>query len=235
MVGMKRFYIVLLALLAIGMVFLLLMLRNAGKRPVLRNLAIDFGDPASGDFGDLAAGPEYGGKPFLEFGARVDDGFGNYKILPTFEYRVKEGTRVVAPADGVVSMMFYQEETDDYEIVISPSPNSMWFVSVDHVREPAVREGDRIVAGQYLGIAGPWESGTGRVELMVGKNLGGKNIDYCPFDLFDPGTREEYESKVRAFIDAWNSLHPGSYDTPYAPGCVKGSYVEVHGKGVVGE
>ncbi len=211
-----------------------------GRKPVLNNLVVDFGyipdnfgDFLEEDFG--TAGNSGMERPFLEFGY-VASGPGGEQTLPTFEYRVRKDAKVYSPAAGYVVQLMYQPETDDYEIILSPSRNSRWFVSIDHVRNITVSEGDWVESGQPLGYPGPWDDSHGRVELMVGKYLGMKNIDYCPFELFNKSLAQQYMEKVERLMDYWNSINPGMepYDTSYLPGCMEKAYVEEHGKGVVG-
>lgn len=190
--------------------------------PVIKNLMVEFGryDPATGRAGAFLFDANQD-KVFLEFGARVMGPDGE-KTLPTFEYRTAEGATVYAAADGYVTMVEYQADTADYEIIASPvKENSAWLVSYDHVKGVNLAVGDFISAGQTLGTVGSFGSGMGRTELMIRKHTESK--DYCPFSLFSSSLIEEYKQKVRDLIVDWESFKGNTsiYDESrdIYPGC----------------
>lgn len=194
---------------------------------VLKNLVVEFDELHFGD-----------GKPFLEFGAVVDGEEGK-KRLPTFEYIVSSDAAVVSPVDGVVTKTEYQENSSDYAVWIQPLESPNIFIEIDHVTNLQVKKGQRVSAEDLLGNPGTWDpnSGIGRVELMV-KLMG---VDMCPFALFDPSLREDYESMVKDFMEKWHkyvsehldeegeeSRDELKYDQSamVAPGCYAWSYTE---------
>lgn len=177
-------------------------------QPILKNLAVEFGryDPITGRAGTFLFQKDQD-KVFLEFGAKVMGPDGE-KTLPTFEYRTIEGATVYAAADGYVTNLEYQSETDDYEILIAPvKQNSVWYVSHDHVKGVSLKVGDRVTAGQVLGTVGSWFGGLGRTELMIGRSNSGRGATYyCPFKLFDPLLVGEYKQKVGNLTADWESF-----------------------------
>lgn len=149
----------------------------------------------------------------------VEDAEGNPTTLPTFEYKVDPDTQVVSPIDGVVSQVDYQEDTDDYSIILLPESGSDWMVNIDHVTNVAITVGETVTAGQALGIPGTWNDTYGRVELMVVQGA----TYYCPFDVFDASLKAEYEDKVTQLMNDWEAFKDDEtiYDQAamVSPGC----------------
>ena len=141
---------------------------------------------------------------FYPFG----DGFQHEgaKILPTFEYYTEEDSRVAvyAPCDGVIGRIDFQDETQDFEILIIPRNNRTYKVFLDHVNDVQVAVGDKVSAGQVLGkignVVAPVEfrpSGIVeyvRTELMI-KDMR-QNTFVAPFAVFDPQTKAQYEQQI---------------------------------------
>lgn len=199
-----------------------------GPPPVLENLLVGFGswDPVTdlaGDFVFVAAED----KVFLEFGAVVDSPEGP-KTLPTFEYRLSPDADVVSPLDGSVDAIEYKSDTDDYEIRLISSPTSPFVVSVDHVTELEVAEGDVVAAGQPLGKPGTWSPSLGRTELQVFNFVERRN--YCPLAFADPALAPALEADVTDLMDDWETFKGDAtlYDQGLmtSPGCLEDSLPE---------
>ena len=195
---------------------------DPGPPPVLKNLLVNFGawDPITdraGDFHFLASEE----KVFLEFGAVVITPDGP-KTLPTFEYRLSPDAVVVSPLDGTVESIRFQDDTNDYELHLTSSPTSPFLVVVDHLIDLLVSQGDAVAAGQSLGKVGPFSLTLGRTELQVINFI--EEINYCPFELFDPALSLAFQQKVSNLMADWETFKGDAsvYDQAamVAPGCV---------------
>lgn len=195
---------------------------DPGPPPVLKNLLVNFDawDPVTdiaGDFNFLASEE----KMFLEFGAIVNTPDGP-ATLPTLEYRLPLDTVVVSPIDGTVESIRFQDDTNDYEIHLVSSPTSPFLVVVDHLTDLLVAEGDTVAAGQSLGKVGPFSLTLGRTELQVVNFI--EEINYCPFELFDPALVLAFQQKVAGLMADWETFKGdvSIYDQAamVAPGCV---------------
>jgi hypothetical protein len=195
--------------------------------PVLRNLVVAFAayNAVTGKAGDFIFNAAQG-KVFDEFGAVVPDFDGNPTTLPTFEYKVDPDAQVVSPIDGIVSQVDYQEETEDFSIILLPEAGSEWMVNIDHVKNVAIAVGELVTAGQTVGIPGTWDETYGRVELMVVKG----STYYCPFDVFDASLKDEYENKVTQLMNDWEAFKGDDsiYDQAamVSPGCTSSTLTD---------
>lgn len=177
---------------------------NAGGVPILKNLLVEIApyDPETGMAGDFdfVTGSS-SNKLYYEFGAVVT-GHDGEKVLPTFEFRVKAASKVLSPINGQVNRLAYQDETDDYEIILASGPHSDIFVVVDHVKSVRVSEGNNVTAGMPIGVVGNFSGGLGRVELMVADS----DRSYCPFAYFDPELLVQYRAKLAKLMEDWESF-----------------------------
>lgn len=176
------------------------------KEPlVIKNLGVTFGPwnrttNRAGDFLFLANEQ----KVFLEFGAIVSTGGSGTKELPTFEYRIRKDASVYAIADGKVNRFVYQEDTQDYEIAAEYTHNSDWAIGYDHVKNPRVKMGDKIAAGDTLGNPGTWNADLGRFEIMINNYATG--LSYCPFCNFDSTKAAFYQQQVLQQMLDWEAF-----------------------------
>lgn len=191
-----------------------------GSPPVLKNLGVNFAayDSVSGragafDFLKLQS------KPFVDFGDNGSE--------PTFTYRTAEDAEVTAVADGYVYKVEYQSQYSDYSILASTEKDILdWSIDYDHVISPTVAVGDKITAGQKLGIAGTHSDiGIGRVEIQVFGG-DGSSASYCPFSYFDSSLIESYKAKLQKLMDDYeaymfntNIYNPGDYTASGHLGC----------------
>ncbi len=195
---------------------------NNGSDLVIKNLGVTFApwDPATNRAGDfIFMANEH--KLFLEFGAIVGTGDGGSKALPTFEYRIDKNASVFAIADGKVTRLVYQQDTQDYEIGTIYRYNSDWYIGYDHVKNPRVKLNAMIFAGDTLGLPGTWSGTLGRFEIMINNNR--SKLSYCPFCCFDPTTVDLYEKLVLQHMLEWESFKNDTslYDEKHHvyPGC----------------
>lgn len=191
-----------------------------GSPPVLKNLGITFaaydsisGRAGSFDFLKLQR------KPFVDFGDNGSE--------PTFTYLTAEDAEVTAVADGYVYKIEYQAQYSDYSIVASTEKNILdWSIDYDHIINPTVAIGDKITAGQKLGIVGSHSDiGIGRVEIQVFGG-DGSSASYCPFVYFDSSTVDSYKAKLQKLMDDYeaymfntNIYNPNDYTSSGHVGC----------------
>ncbi|KKR06475.1 MAG: hypothetical protein UT34_C0001G0516 [candidate division WS6 bacterium GW2011_GWF2_39_15] len=177
------------------------------KPPVIKNLVVEFAryNSRTGKAGAFVFKSSED-KVFLEFGARVKSSTGDWKLLPTFEYRTDPNAKVFVAADGIITDLRFQTDTKDYEIMTSPSARSRYAVIYDHVKNVTLKKGDSVKAGQTLGTAGTWAAGIGRVELMVNEYSDEIDSHYCPFKFFDPSLIETYKQQVRNMMADWEAF-----------------------------
>jgi hypothetical protein len=171
----------------------------------IMNLGVRFGewDRSTNRAGDFLFVPNVT-KVFLEFGARVSNGTGGFKELPTFEYRIVKDAWVTAVAEGRVVRFVYQEDTRDYEFFVRSIEDPDFGVGYDHVIDPRVGADSRVSPGDTLGHPGTWDATLGRFEIMINRESDRRS--YCPFVFFDPLTAPEFEGRVRRFITDWETF-----------------------------
>lgn len=194
--------------------------------PVLKNLAVFFAayNAATDKAGDFMFEANQN-KIFLEFGPAAT----GENPLPTFEYYLDPQAQIQSPTEGVVTAVNYQQENNDYSIIIRPEVNSNWFVNIDHVLNVQVAANDIVAVGDILGNPGNWELGLGRTELMIGNEE--TNLAYCPFEMFDPELSATYQDQVTQLLNDWENfknddtlydqssmVYPGCYSTSMSAG-----------------
>jgi hypothetical protein len=93
---------------------------------------------------------------------------------------------------------------------------------VDHLTDLLVFEGDTVAAGQPLGKVGPFSLTLGRIELQVVNFI--EEINYCPFELFDPALALAFQQKVTGLMADWETFKGNAsiYNQAamVAPGCI---------------
>jgi hypothetical protein len=168
-------------------------------------------------------------KNFVEFGGRFERTEDAVPI-PAFEYFTKANVPVSSPIKGIVRELNFQADSDDYEIEIATNPFSGWYVIVDHVSDVRVRAGQKVKAGdvvgvtaRYLGFDGVW-----RTELEV------SNFThfFCPFEHFDPETADAFKARIAQAMTAWeqfvgdDTVYDEAAMVPFAPGCLSDKYAK---------
>ncbi|HHS14193.1 MAG TPA: hypothetical protein ENN03_10570 [bacterium] len=171
----------------------------------IHNLGVKFGsyNAGTGRAGDFIFQASQN-KVFLEFGAVVGDGQGGIKELPTFEYRLDKDAWITAIASGTVTRFVYQSETQDYEFSVRSDEDPDWTVGYDHVKNPRVGMGDRVMPGDTLGNPGTWSATLVRFEIMINNYATG--LSYCPFCCFLPESTLVYQNRVRLLVDQWEAF-----------------------------
>ncbi len=196
------------------------------KKFAIYNLGVTFApfNPATKRAGDFIFKKSYG-KVFYEFAAVVNAGGGKTKELPTFEYKIRKDASVFAIADGKVLFKTYQQDTQDYEMLVQSTYDTDWGVCYDHVKNPRFEVNDFITTGDTLGNPGTWDATLGRFEISV--NNIKTATSYCPFCLFDEATTLVYQAKVAQHISEIEAFlgNTALYDeaSHVYPGCIKES------------
>ena len=123
---------------------------------------------------------------------------------PTFIVPLK--TPVRSLVDGVV-VSIPTLWSGDYSIqVTNDGQMQKWIYETEHLINPTVKVGDRVVAGQIVGEVSDFNHGAppgfGTVEIGILKG-GNPPQHVCPFAYLDPSIKDETFSKIKAFYKSW--------------------------------
>lgn len=200
---------------------------------LLKSIGIDLGyfDAATGRAGDFVFTKNrlQFNVLFTEFGFTIpanQSATGADKRNPQPTFLLPLGTKVRSLVDGVV-VAIPKLYSNDYSIHVSPSRNTNWRYETEHVINPLVNVGDKVVAGQVIAEVSPYDSehsnGYGLVEIGILKG-GNPPQHLCPFSYLDPSIKDDVQKKIRAFYASWeeyrgdSSLHNEAAQT--VPGCL---------------
>jgi hypothetical protein len=218
------------------------------KPPVLKNLAVNMGpwDRQTNRAGDLVFSKNLlfndgfinNEKAFLEFG-EFDHMINNPDRSVEYWWFLSSGTKVRAPADGVVSVGFF-EHTKDWGVGIAKGGwtsygapiGSKWIVALEHLVNLEVKDGDIVKAGDILGEAAPRKfpgEDFSFVELSVW--TGGKDgiFKYCTFEFLDESLKPMYKEKINQLVRDWEEFigkDVHKQEDWVAPGCLLDKIVE---------
>ena len=135
------------------------------------------------------------------------------------------GTKVRSLVDGVV-VDIPTLYSGDYSVMVAPDMKSRWRYETEHVINPVVKIGDRVVAGQVVAEVSDYDSrntpGFGLVEIGILKG-GTPPQHLCPFQYLDPSIKVDTQRNIRAFYRAWEQYRgqPGLYEETVEPvGCL---------------
>lgn len=145
-------------------------------------------------------------------------------VQPTFYLPL--GTEVLAPIDGVVTMV----ETlysNDYTIWFSSSNKSTWSYETEHVKNVTVKVGEKVTAGQVVAEVSDYETrntpGYGLVELGLFHPQNNEPTHWCPFQYLDSSIKDDTNKKILSVYKGWEEFMGDTaiYDeASYAiPGC----------------
>lgn len=166
---------------------------------------------------DAASGKE--SLVFL-FGQKLPKNSGDtvQRINPNFEFGgLDRPIDLVAAIDGIVAHIEQQQESNDYEVFLSPKENSDWVVGYDHVTNLTVKKGEAVKVGQKLGVAGKQNSGDYRYELQINNN----NTDtmHCPTALLDSSVKATYAAALTQLVTDWQTWYGKSTYPTLTEGC----------------
>lgn len=130
---------------------------------------------------------------------------GENKANPQPTFIVPLGTKVRALVDGEV-LEVKTLYSGDWTVMIGTGGNSPWRYETEHVVNPLVKVGDRVTAGQVVAEAANFNNnapeGFGLFEIGILK--GGNPPDHiCPFAYLDPLVKEQIQTNIRDFYQAW--------------------------------
>lgn len=146
---------------------------------------------------------------FMDYGFVIpaNSETGKAKANPQPTFIVPLGTPARSLVDGIV-VAIPTLWSGDYSIQVTANGKmEKWIYETEHVRNPKVKVGDRVRAGQIVAEIGNFgnnaPAGFGAVEIGILK--GGQNPSHvCPFLYLDPSIKESVYAKLRAFYKSWN-------------------------------
>jgi len=174
---------------------------------------LDYFDPSTGRAGDFqfTSSKLAEGRIWMDFGFVIPGGDSNTgadKANPQPTLILPLGTPVHALVDGIVFAVpsLY---SGDFSIQIWDGKTINWLYETEHVRNPLVKPGDAVRAGQVIAEVSTWSSqyndGLGMVELGV-LHAGNPPEHVCPFAYLDPSIQTETLKKINALYTAWKAF-----------------------------
>ncbi|HLC49717.1 MAG TPA: hypothetical protein VJI96_05030 [Candidatus Andersenbacteria bacterium] len=163
---------------------------------------------------------------WMDYGFRIpasSAGAAKHNPQPTFILPL--GTQVRSLVDGIV-VDIPKLYSGDYSVMVAPDMKSSWRYETEHVINPIVKIGDRVVAGQVVAQVSDYDSrntpGFGLVEIGILKG-GNPPQHLCPFQYLDPSMKNDIQREMRAFYQAWEKYRGQSdlYNEAVEPvGCL---------------
>lgn len=180
---------------------------------VLHNLGISSFSDVDVTTNALREYDSKGLKGFYVFGDRLS---GN-RLNPNFEYSsLKPNTQIISAIDGIVAFIKDQNEygEPDHEIIIKPKEDSIWTVAYDHIVNVAVKRGDAVKVGQFLGNPSRQNNRLYRFEIQVNKDDDNQTAHICPAILLDKSIQENQLKELSDMLNSWNTISGKKlYDT----------------------
>lgn len=146
-----------------------------------------------------------------------------YNPQPTFV--VPLGTPVRSLVDGIVVAIPTLWSGDVSIQVTQNGKMERWIYETEHVKNPKVKVGDKVSAGQIIAEVGSFSGGEppgyGAVEIGILKG-GQKPEHVCPFAYLDDSIKEETFKKIKELYKSWeeyigdNTLYD---ESEKIPGC----------------
>jgi len=168
---------------------------------------------------------------FMDYGFVIpgnESSSGNDKSNPQPTYILPLGTPVRSLVDGVVANIA-TVWSGDYSIQVTKSGNlEKWVYETEHVINPRVKVGDKVMAGQIIAEVSNFDKGSpegyGAVEIGILHGGGeGPPEHVCPFAYLDQSIKDETFKKMTDLFKSWeeyigdNSLYNESL---MIPGCL---------------
>ncbi len=142
-------------------------------------------------------------KGFYVFGDDLPGGRKN----PNFEFSsVKNDAQIVAAIDGVIVHIEQQNEngTTDYEVFLQTKEKSVWMIGYDHLINVAVKKGDQVKVGDFLGNPNVQGNGLARFEIQVNKKVN-DDVHYCPTSLLADNVKTDILNNLKTMMNTWES------------------------------
>lgn len=205
--------------------------QNRDEPPLkLKNIGIniDYYDPKTNKAGDFEFTKQklQFDRLFMGFGFVIPaSSVGEAKANPQPTFIVPLGTPVLSLVDGVVAAMPTLWSGDISIQVTTDGKLQKWVYETEHVRNPKVKVGDPVTAGQVIAEVGNFgnnaPSGFGAVEIGILK--GGQTPEHvCPFLYLDESIKEVTLGKMNALFKSWEEYRGDQslYDETSIPGCL---------------
>jgi len=188
---------------------------------------VDLGAGHAGDVVLVGVRTPGGGRIVYDYGEVIletDDGKPKTNLQPAFYLPI--GTKVRSLIDGVVVGVPVLW-SGDYSVMVAPGARSKYVWETEHVLNPTVNVGERVVAGQVVGEVSNFQSSdplvnVGAVEIGLLEG-GNPPRHHCPFLYLDPSIKSQVENWLVDLRAAWERVqgNPNIYDEgAYAtPGC----------------
>lgn len=191
---------------------------------------LDYYDPTTNKAGDFIFT-----KQKLEFN-RLFMGFGfvipanvssnnQAKSTPQPTFIVPLGTPVRSLVDGVVAAIPTLWSGDVSIQVTTDGKLQKWVYETEHVRNPKVKVGDQVTAGQVIAEVGNFGNnappGFGVVEIGILK--GGQQPQHvCPFAYLDESIKTDTLGKIGSLFKSWEDYtgDQSLYDETSISGCL---------------
>src|SRR3989344_5365339 len=213
---MRHFVIIIISLVVVAGLTLLIEVPkslpssiDSDEPPLkLKNIGVnlDYYDPKTNRAGDFEFTKQklQFGRVFMPFGFVIPaSSVGAAKANPQPTFVVPLGTPVRSLVDGVVAAM-PTLWSKDYSIqVTTDGKMQKWIYETEHLINPTVKVGDKVVAGQIVGEVSDFNHGAppgfGAVEIGILK--GGQTPEHiCPFLYLDESIREDTLQKMNALF-----------------------------------
>jgi hypothetical protein len=149
------------------------------------------------------------------------------KANPQPTYILPLGTPVRSLVDGIVANMPTLWSGDISIQVTKSGQLERWVYEVEHVINPKVKVGDKVVAGQIIAEVSDFDKGApkgfGAVEIGLLHGGGeGPPEHVCPFAYLDESIKEETFKKMDELFKSWEEYVGDStlYGETPIPGCL---------------
>lgn len=198
----------------------------------LQNLGLKTFDDILYDQNAVREFKNNGLKGFYVFGDDLPGGRKN----PNFEFSsVKSDAQVIAAIDGVVVHIQEQNEngTTDYEVFLQSRDKSVWMIGYDHLINVAVKKGDKVKAGDFLGNPNVQGNGLARFEIQVNKKVN-DDVHYCPTSLLAADVKTDVMNNLKTMMNTWESTTGLELYTPESQdptGCLQGTMTPAEAEG----
>lgn len=150
---------------------------------------------------------------------------GHDKSNPQPTYVVPLGTPVRSIVDGIVAAIPTLWSGDVSIQVTADGKMQKWIYETEHLINPKVAVGDKVVAGQIIGEVGSFGNGDppGYGAVEIGLLKGDQTPEHvCPFAYLDDSIREATFAKMRDLFQSWEEYvgDQSLYVETEIPGCL---------------
>ena len=213
--------------------------------PKMKTIGINLDkyNPATGRAGDVQFvkfDTKAGGLDaiFNEYGrpAAANNGMGAGRLNPQPTFVVAPGTEIQSLVDGVVFDIPYIEHSKDYSVMVvgdNGVENAVTF-ETEHMKDIRVKKGDKVKAGQILGIASDYDAKNlmGMSLIEIGVLIPGNPPKHdCTFKYLDYSVKDDILAKLKQLEADWEQFIGDSNVFDEAkqsqiPGCTTQDFIE---------